>query len=135
MRRSAAPWTITRSTDVRALVVFHDSFERAHWMSRFMKPGFWHCFVCMERDGLWIKVDGESGLPVVQYLTQSEGFDLAGFYRDQGFTVVETEQRGSAVISPLALRNCVGMVKALLCIRSFAVTPWGLYRHLTRNEI
>lgn len=99
-----------------------------------MRKGFWHCFVCLERNGLWLKVDGERGVPVVEYLTQSDGFDLAAYFREQGCVVIETEQRQEAVFTPLILRNCVGMVKAILCIRSFAVTPRGLYRHLMRNQ-
>lgn len=119
---------------MRALVVFHDGGGRRHPLGFLMKKGFSHCFVCMESNGLWMKVDGQQGVPVVGYLTQSEGFDLAGFYRDRGYTVVETEQRRDAVLSPFALRNCVGLVKAMLCIRSFAVTPRQLYRHMMRNQ-
>jgi hypothetical protein len=118
---------------MRALVVFHDNIDGAHPLSRFMKPGFWHCFACVENDGIWLRIDGEKGVPKVAYVTQSDGFDLAEFYREQGCTVIETKQRQEPVPSPFILRNCVGMVKAMLCIRSCAVTPWQLYRHL-RNE-
>lgn len=117
---------------MRALVVFHDGVR--HPLGMLMKTGFSHCFVCIEENGLWIQVDGRDGVPLVHYLAQSDGFDLASFYRDKGFTVVETEQGSSAVLSPLVLRNCVGLVKAVLCIRSFAVTPWQLYRHLRRKQ-
>lgn len=124
---------------MRALVVFHDNIlpksGRTHPLSRFLRKGFWHCFVCLESNGLWIRLDGECGVPVVQYLTPSDEFDLAGYYRDQGCVVVETRQRDTVPLAPLALRNCVGLVKAVLCVRSWAVTPWQLYRYLKRNEV
>lgn len=118
---------------MKALIVFHDDTETRHPLSRFMRKGFWHCFACVESDGVWLQLDGRAGVPVVRYLTVADGFDLAQFYRDKGCTVVETEQGKAPSLWPFALRNCVGLVKAFLCIRSAAVTPWQLYRHLTRT--
>ena len=115
---------------IRAIVVFGDG-ERQHWLAWLLKPGFRHCFVCLEDNDLWLQVDGAEGVPIIKYLTTSD-FDLTMFYRDQGMTVVETYQRIKPVIWPLMLRNCVGLVKTVLCIRSMSLTPYSLYKRLKR---
>lgn len=115
---------------MKALVVFREG-GADHPLARFLKPGFGHCFVCVLRDGYWMRIDGRRGVPEFEVLTLGD-FDLAAFYRENGNTVVETEQRTEPLWSPLALRNCVGLVKSVLCLRSWAVTPFQLYRFLTR---
>jgi hypothetical protein len=116
---------------MKALVVFMDS--DGHPLARFLKPGFRHCFACiLDENDNWIMVNGRQGVPDFHYLTGGD-FDLPAFYREQGYTVIETEQRPTPIFTPLALRNCVGMIKGALCIRSWAVTPYGLYRHLLRS--
>ena len=114
---------------MRALVVFcHDNTHPLAWL---LKPGFRHCFVCLESNGLWLLVDGGPGIPDIKYLTESD-FDLAAFYREKGFIVVETHQRQKAVTAPLVLRNCVGLCKAVLCIAGWSFTPFGLYKQLEK---
>lgn len=116
---------------MRALVVFNDGQE-GHPLGWLLKRGFRHCFVVLDSAGLWLKVDGERGVPTVSYVTTSD-FDLAQFYRDHGSTVVETEQRQHPVVWPLVLRNCVGLVAAVLCLSRPVATPFGLYRHLSKG--
>lgn len=115
---------------MRALVVFNDGAD-GHPLGWMLKRGFRHCFVVLDSSGLWLRVDGERGIPVVAYVTTSD-FDLAGFYREQGYTVVETEQRSRPVTWPLVLRNCVGLVAAVLCV-PFAATPYRLYCRLMKG--
>lgn len=129
---------------MKAVVVFHGevaSVEEGitgiptHPLNRYLREGFKHCFVCVESDGLWIQLDGKNGIPQVRYLTASDRFDLAGFYREQNFTVIETEQRNRPLLSPFVTNNCVGLVKAVLCISApFIWSPWRLYQHLLRKS-
>jgi hypothetical protein len=120
---------------LKALVVFHDEGERHHVLSPLLKKGFWHCFVVVERNGLWLLVDGRDGTPDVKYICNyDDDFDLAAFYRDKGMTVIETAQRQGGSPWPLCLRNCVGLVKTLLCLRSWALTPYQLYKHIERTQ-
>ena len=111
---------------MKALVVFVE--DNSHPLSWMLKKGFKHCFICLNNDGLWLLVDAAKGVPVVKYLCEDD-FDLKNFYTDKGFTVIESEQ-GKALKSPLVLRNCVGMVKSVLCKGGFSVTPYGLYKRL-----
>jgi hypothetical protein len=119
---------------LRALVGFGES--AGHPLARFLKPGFKHCFCALLTDrDLWILVDGLAGVPTVRYLTAVDGFDLAAFWREKGYTVVETEQRTRPLRAPMVHANCVGLVKAMLCIRApLALTPYRLYLHLTKGK-
>lgn len=116
---------------MKALVVFTDSSAR-HPLSFLLKPGFRHCFVCVVSGNWWLQIDGAEGVPVVKPLTDAS-FDLAAFWRDQGAMVVETEQGRNPSLWPFVWNNCVGLCKGVLCIRSRAVTPFGLYKHLTKE--
>lgn len=111
------------------LVVFHD--HGAHWLDPLLKPGFRHCFAVVQAGDYMISVDGLAGLPALDVVAAST-YDLVGFYRDEGFTVVEVDE-GIPIRVPCISSNCVGMVKAVLGIRApFALTPYQLYRRLTR---
>ena len=113
------------------LVVFYDP-EGAIWEWA-LKPGFRHVFVCVDDGENWILIDGRDGRPIFQNI-QTSRFDLKGHFEQQGYTVVEAEQGSKPLRTPFVLVNCVGLVKAVLCIRApFAVTPYQLYRHLTKE--
>ena len=118
---------VPRSGNMKALAVFHD--HGSHISARFLKSGFRHVFVVVESGNYWIMIDGRAGVPVIEAVAAG-GFDLARFYRDQGFTVIETEQRITVPQSPFAIANCVGLSKAVLSVRSCAITPWRLYKYL-----
>ena len=61
-------------------------------------------------------------------------FDLAGFYREQGFTVVETRRRRRIRPAPLLPATCVETAKRVLGIASWRVlTPRQLHNFLLRN--
>ena len=111
------------------LVVFHD--HGGHWLDFLLKRGFKHCF-CVVQDGDYmIRIDGLNSKPKIDVVAGSS-FDLRGFYAKEGFTVIEVEE-GTPMKMPFTLNNCVGMVKTVLGIRAFgAVTPFQLYRRLSR---
>lgn len=117
---------------MKALVVFHD--HGIHWLDRFMQPGFKHCFVAVRTDGRWITLDGRAGLPVVEIAAEAD-CDLAAFYRGEGFTVVETEQRIRVPFTIAVPYSCVGLAKGILAIGApFSITPYQLYKHLMKEQ-
>ncbi len=120
---------MTDPTPPRCLAVFHG--DGHGFLARFLKPGFRHCFVAVLNKNCWVVIDGRNGVPDIDVFAQAD-YDLATFFRGQGFTVIETVQRGQAPRSPFAVANCVGLVKAILCVRSAAITPHGLYKHLRK---
>lgn len=114
---------------MRALVVFTDGGAARHPLGFLLKPGFRHCFVCVVSGDCWLQIDGSNGIPIIKPLTDAT-FDLAAFWRDQGATVIETEQRSRPSWLPFVWNNCTGLVKAVLCLRTWAVTPYQLHRFL-----
>ncbi len=115
---------------MKAVVCFHD--HGSHVLSRLLKPGFKHVFVAVLHGDYWIMIDGRDGIPVIKVVAPGD-YDLANFYRGEGFTVIETNQRPVAPRGPFAIANCVGLAKAILSVRSTAITPYGLYRFLRRH--
>jgi hypothetical protein len=114
----------------RALVVFWDP-EGARWEWA-LKPGFRHVFCCVDDGKQWLMFDARDGRPVLKSIGVVSDFDLYGFYENEpGMTVVQVGEKGPPVRVPFVLSNCVGLVKAMLCIRApFVQTPHQLYRHL-----
>lgn len=114
---------------MKALAVFHD--HGGHALDRWLKPGFRHVFCALASGEFWIRIDAKAGQPVIEAVAPAD-YDLATFYRAEGFTVVEMEQRTTPLRWPLMLVNCVGLVKLVLCIKApLVVTPWRLYRRIS----
>ncbi len=110
---------------MKAVAVFHD-----HGDNRFLKPGYRHCFVAVQSGNAWIRIDTLAGRLVIEVVAPA-AYDLAKFYRAEGYTVVETEQRSLSWAWPLALATCVGLVKAVLGLNApLVVTPYQLYRRI-----
>ncbi|NIA72282.1 hypothetical protein HBA54_27185 [Pelagibius litoralis] len=115
---------------MRALVVFHD--HGAHWASPALKRGFRHVFCAVESGDYWILFDPRDGRPVIEVVAP-EGYDLATFYRAEGYSVKEIgiEAATSPIRWPYFWANCVGAVKAVIGLRApLVVTPHQLYRRL-----
>lgn len=115
---------------MRALVVFHD--HGTHILAPLLKRGFRHVFAVRLNGQYWIRIDGMSGVPVAEVVAGAD-YDLAGFYLDEGYEVLEVEVGDKPPRSPLVFANCVGLSKGFLGIRRpFIVTPYGLYRYLRK---
>ena len=102
-------------------------------LSWFLKPGFRHVFVAVLVGDYWMMLDSNNGLPSFEVMAP-KGFDLAAYYRAGGFTVIETSQRSVPQRAPFIVATCVGFVKAVLCIRSRALTPFRLYQSLKESS-
>lgn len=112
----------------RAIVVF--AAQGSHPMVRFLRRGFKHCFVVVEAGPYYVRVDGMAGAPDLDVVCSSD-YDLAGFYRKEGYIVKETQQEDRPGLWPFVEANCVGLVKAILGLSApFAITPYCLYRRL-----
>lgn len=126
----------------RAVVVFlgRELVDGAAWWSWFLKPGFIHCFVLLAINGdeRWIKIEGIYGrLRVTQIPLGDDEREHYVRYVARGATVIKTDVQSEMLIWPLMngeinVRTCVSVIKSLLGIRSWAVTPWQLYKHLRK---
>lgn len=115
-----------------AIVAFVN--ESDHPLSRFLHPDFKHVFVVvLDSQGYWLLLDSADGVPIFEVLC-GEGEDVEGFLRARGHkTLRYRRQPFSESKWPLVVHNCVGMVKSVLGVSApFAVTPYQLYRRLSR---
>lgn len=118
----------------RALVIFlgKDMVDGPAWWARWLSPGFAHCFVVVESQGLGVRLEGQNG---IAHITVVGPFsDVAGCWEKRAI-VVEASIDGDAIIhSPLAERTCVGLIKSVLGVRERVFTPWQLYKYLVSER-
>ena len=118
----------------RAVVAFKNGVGRQHWLAQLLKDGFKHCGVAVEAEDYWVFVDPNPDC--IRFRVPAlKNFDIAQYFRDQGFSTVELETTGAEVKVPLVVSNCVGVVKTVLGIRKFSiVTPYQLYKYLRGDK-
>jgi len=101
--------------------------SRDHWWCRFLHPDYQHCYLIKAEAGRWI-VYGKTtdGLDL---LTMEE-FDISVGNMIVVKAEVEDDGRGLFM-----LNTCVGHTKQALGIwNPWILTPYQLYKHLTRNQ-
>jgi hypothetical protein len=121
-----------RPLPARALVVFSGKADLA-WL-RLLRPGFRHCFVLLEQEGVWVCVNPLAHWTSVEVWSPKPGTDLLAWLRCQeGLTVVETvAHRPPRRAAPLGLYSCVEAVKRVLGVhRRWVLTPGQLHDYLT----
>lgn len=120
---------------VPALVVFAD--DRQLRCLSLLRPGFRHCFVAVRQDQAWVILDPLAHQTHLGLVSGLDAAALADFYRSRCLHVVETWVRTAPQrIAPLRLYTCVEAVKRVLGIHAPRVlTPWQLYRWLTRSSV
>lgn len=100
------------------------------------RPAFRHVFVAVNDGSDWIVVDARAHFTVVERLFVGPDYDLATFYRAEGFRVIETTAAEPAkrALAPIWF-SCVETAKRVLGLRSWWIwTPYQLYRHLRRRH-
>lgn len=116
-----------------ALVVFGGHADL--WWLRLLKPGFRHCFVVLAGSGEWVVVDPLSHRTCVVLIPFCPEFDLAGWYRENGFMVVQTKVFSpDRRVAPIRPYSCVESVKRILGIRAaWVLTPWQLFLYVNKT--
>ena len=120
---------------MQALVIFKD--ENYHWAGDWLRPGYRHVLCVVPA------YDGEDGC--VAFDVTIKGLQTVPLPGRPTDYIQDYENRGAEVLVvdytpekrplfPMLLNNCVGLTKHMIGIRSWAVTPWQLHRHLTRGE-
>lgn len=108
------------------------------WL-RCLRPGFRHCFAALHEPGRgWLVIDPLSGRLVAESLDVAPDFDLPGFYRRAGLTVLGPFAPGkprASWLPGLVPLSCVSVCRAVLGDAApFALTPWGLFRALEKHR-
>lgn len=115
-----------------ALIVFQD--DNAHPLGGLLRRGFRHVWCAtLDPDRGWTSYDWRQGVPELRIEAGPE-FDLAGHYRSEGYTVLQIEAGNIPAYRPFILNNCVGHVKLVTGSRSWALTPYQLYKHFTKEH-
>jgi hypothetical protein len=121
----------------RAFIVFGDGADQA-WL-RPLRPGFRHCFAALADEAGWTVLDPLTGRLVVSRLGVPAGFDLPGFYRRAGLTVLGPFLPGeprARRLPPVLPQSCVALCRAVLGGGApLAVTPYGLFRSLNKIPV
>jgi hypothetical protein len=107
--------------------------DNEHWLAGVLDRSYRHvwCIIADHRTHTWVSYNWDQGLPVVR-VEAALDFDVASFYTDQGWEVLDmsnVERKGAGGM--FVLNNCVGHVKSVLGIRGFSLTPYQLYKRLT----
>jgi len=118
---------------LKALIIF--SGESRHPLKWLLRPGFRHVSVVVEDPyGAWIMVDASEGLPNVEIVGYVEEVVRERF-EEAGYRVLSARQSTRAAPWPLALANCVGMVKSVLGINApLTWTPYQLYCLILKQQ-
>ena len=99
-----------------------------HWL----QPGFRHCFALLPRDRQWLLIDPLAGHLQIEPLALPSHLDLPGWYRDQGYTVIETSASKPVRQAPPGIFTCVEAIKRLIGLHApLILTAHQLYRHLS----
>lgn len=115
----------------RIHVVFTGRTELG-WL-RWLRPGFRHCFALIEDGVDWLLFEPLAGHVEIVRPGIPAAIDLAGWYRQQGLTVVPARPVRRQRVAPPALFTCVEAIKRLLGIHApLVLTPHQLFRHLSR---
>lgn len=127
---SGYPRTLEMHDDDPAeiLVVFVGETECRYL--NWLKEGFRHCFVALQRENRWIICDSLKNQIEFLIADLPSHFDLGSFYRSQGHTVVagfDVGLKPDRFMIP-ELLTCVTITKRIIGIRSFwTLTPWQLF--------
>lgn len=117
---------------MKALVIF--SSANSHWLSRWLHSDTKHvsCAIYDDRTRIWIEHDVTAEGHVMQVVCDGD-YDIISYYESEGREVYAIDFEPQRQINlPFLLNNCVGMVKALLGMDSFALTPRQLRSHIRR---
>lgn len=102
------------------------------WLLNRKRRHVWCALQDVDR-GAWVSYNWHQGVPAIQ-AEAADDYDLATHYRAQGFEVVEVERGTQARLFPFVMNNCVGHVKVICALHTFAVTPHQLYRSVIQRK-
>ena len=114
---------------MQCLVIF--GAENAHplaWLLNRKRRHVWCALQDTERN-VWVSYNWHQGLPAIKSEAAAD-FDLTDHYRNQGYEVLEIDRGTEALMQPVILNNCVGHVKVVCAIKSWALTPYQLHRSI-----
>lgn len=115
----------------RLWLIFFGDTQRRAWWANVLRPGFRHIvavswYAAEER---WVYFDPALTGTSIRIFTAEQGPAMIDALLAQSSAVLRVATRRDRGNAPL-FAFCVGQIKALLGLRSWAFTPHGLYRDL-----
>ena len=109
--------------------------NKTQWWTKFLKKGFYHCFLLAREKDSWLIIDHVMGYTDIVYL---ENTDALKTIRDKGYTVVKAEANQNPCAKCHIFRpfTCVETVKHFLGISNpWIFTPHQLYRYIVIHQL
>ena len=112
--------------------------RKTYWWTRFLKKGFYHCFLVMGDGKRWILIDPVRSRTDLVIFKGNRGFELL---KERGYNTLElpdfmidsTPKEEGHIFIPF---TCVETVKHFLGINSWLIiTPYQLYKYLIKRKI
>lgn len=124
---AANPWR-------RGLVVF--SGQADIWWLKLLRPGFRHCFLALQNETGWVVYEPLSHCTVLTPVAVAQGWDLAAWYRQNGFVVIDAlPSIAPRRLAPIRPYSCVEAVKRVLGVQArWVLTPWQLHQFLLNGK-
>ena len=109
------------------VIYFEFTSKDRYWWCRFLKKGFWHVDMYIEKTGYFIRVE-----PTLANINIEMVFDLP-----KNSTILKFEKELDLKNKMFNLGNaiptCVSVAKMLAGVRATSLTPYQLYRYLLKN--
>lgn len=103
------------------------------WWMKFLKKGFYHCFVVLGNGFEWILID-----PLAHFTDTIilKNVDVKGYLSSKGYKLVTATPQIPAYSKPkFAFHTCVENVKRLLGIKNpYILTPYQLFCFLDKKK-
>lgn len=115
----------------RLWTVFFSDGDRHAWWLRLFRPGYRHVAAAawLPDQARWLYVDPCARGTVVEVYRADEFGPRWQTLLLNASLVLEVRSRPTRTLTPASF-HCVGAIKALLGLRSRALSPWALSRHL-----
>lgn len=118
---------------LKAWVVFTGQADYA--FLKVLKKGYRHCFLILHDGQNWVSMDPLFGRTELLVHRVPSDFDMAKWLESRGHVVVPAPLLNPRHLAWPALFTCVEAVKRALGLQKlFILTPWQLYRYLTREQ-
>lgn len=115
----------------RSWLIFFRNPDRSPWWARFLRPGFRHVSAAAfyAREGVWVEFDPTRRGTAIRLYSQEEFGGRLEHLISTSAAVLRVRSELDRRAVPMGC-FCVGQIKALLGIRSRALLPATLCRHL-----
>jgi hypothetical protein len=119
---------------MKAFIVFGSDNEHPFSFLLNRKRRHVWCIMADNDAGMWVSYNWHQGVPQVR-VEAALDFDIASYYRQDGWDVIPYEYEPEAVATPYVLNNCVGHVKSVLGIGGWSLVPNQLYKYITKARL